>query len=619
MIVAAVTKDKYLTPTYFVDGRQNPEIGPAFTRYSQSLRASRTLVHLWIAAVLSISYVLFLNDTPNHAVAVWILFILAGGALREKICLRVRDNLNGNTVDFEANELSLHLGSYIVSALVGAGFWIVAWSGDTSLIIAVLLASVLYATGSTVILSSHLQSCAISLAINLAQGILFFITFRPTGSIVFAVTLGCLWFVLFEFAKQNRKLISESIRMQVENRDMVDMLHNSRETIRHAFHQALAFEQDRYRFLSAASHDLRQPLHAMGLYVGMLNETAKDDYQKELIDCISQSDERLKSQIESILQLSKLEAAAITAEKQSFDINLLLEEIVVSFTPQVELKGLRLLLNSTSRIVETDPLLLDRLIRNIVENSIRYTEAGLIEISLTEKNNVPLVVVADSGVGISKERLPDIFDEYVRLPNDIPENKIERDRGVGLGLAIVKRISSLLGITIQVQSKEGAGTTFEIPVPNLTQTDPPQANDGVEIAQKSEASFPDADSVEVPDFDGMSVLIVDDDYHNVDALTHYVMHRNGRAMSAFDWSEVDASVLDNEIGFLIVDDQLGKEYSGLDIAKKFSKSIDKKRILMMSGAATVKRIQEVNHAGFTMLHKPVARNVLDNEIVSRIK
>ena len=180
-MVTVVTKQKDTSPAYFIDGQQSPEIGPAFTHYSQSLRASRTMLHLWIAVVLSISYVLFLSATPSHAVAVWILFILAAGALREKICSRVRNNLHAEIHDFETNEFSLQLSSYLVSVVVGAGFWIVAWSGDNSLIMAVLLASILYAIGSTTILSSHLHSCAVSLAVNYSRESSFLLLLNHRG------------------------------------------------------------------------------------------------------------------------------------------------------------------------------------------------------------------------------------------------------------------------------------------------------------------------------------------------------------------------------------------------------------------------------------------------------
>lgn len=607
-----------IAPDSLIGFDKNTAYQIEFERYSQTVRSSRTLLTLWMAVVLSISYTLFLENTSNSAVFIWILMVLAGGALREKICARIRRNLSHEVADLTRNEFNLQISSYVSHFLVGAGFWIVAWSGETDLIIAVLMASILHAAGSTLFQSSHVPSFLIGLSLNLFQGILFFLVFAESHNYAFSISLVCLWLLLFLVGRENNRWIAESIRMRIENREVVSKLEESRESLQSAYHQALATEQDKNRFLRAASHDLKQPLHALGLYVGMLGARSRDADNIELIDCILQSEQHLRSQITSLLDLSKLDSGVIEISPRSCNLDQLLSEIFVSFRPLAERKSIELELISSDCSVYTDPLLLDRLLRNVIDNAIRYTEQGFVRITLDSSDAIPKVKVQDSGYGIAEDRLPDIFDEYVQLSNVVTtSSQGSTHEGSGIGLAIVKRISEMLGLEIDVSSTLGEGTLFTIFVPDYDiNTLKPEETTGSEL--DTSVSSPRSGNTTRPDLAGMRILIVDDDAQNVDALSRYVRHRNGEVISALDETEIRTILSEGMIDFAIVDDLLGREYTGLDVAKMASPIIRSDRILLISGSATQRRVQRVNGAGFTLLHKPVTQTVLDKEFGQRL-
>ncbi len=216
------------------------------------------------------------------------------------------------------------------------------------------------------------------------------------------------------------------------------------------------------RFLAAASHDLRQPLQATGMYLAVLQHQASTPDQRELLDKARQPLAAMAEILDTLLDVSKFESGAVRVRLSDFPVRKLLERVALENQAHAEARGLKLICEPCDCIAHSDAALLERVISNFVSNAIRYTERGQITLRC-ECNEARLQIsVVDSGIGIPADALDVIFDEYVQLQNSART----RDKGLGLGLSIVKHIANLLGHRLTVQSVVGKGSTFTIDVPS---------------------------------------------------------------------------------------------------------------------------------------------------------
>ena len=213
------------------------------------------------------------------------------------------------------------------------------------------------------------------------------------------------------------------------------------------------------RFLAAASHDLRQPMHAIGLLTGILGERVQQADARAVLEMVQQSVSAMEKLFSSLLDISKLDAGIVTPNVAVVEVSSLLRQIANTFAPLAQEKGLRLRLRPCSAFVLSDRELLERIVGNLVANAIRYTTEGSVLLGCRRRGGALRVVVADTGKGSPAQHLEDIFSEFFQVPGT------ERSTGLGLGLSIVKRSADLLGHPIMVTSVPGRGSVFAIDVP----------------------------------------------------------------------------------------------------------------------------------------------------------
>ncbi|OHC71290.1 MAG: hypothetical protein A2045_07230 [Rhodocyclales bacterium GWA2_65_20] len=214
------------------------------------------------------------------------------------------------------------------------------------------------------------------------------------------------------------------------------------------------------RFLAAASHDLRQPLSALSLYVGVLgNKLAPDDGRllANMKDCVASLNEMLSN----LLDLSKLEAGVVTPNVSDFAVDDVLAQVISSHAPEAKLKGLGLRCACFGLTARTDRMLFQRMIGNLVANAVRYTRQGGVLVGCRRRQGRMWVEVWDTGIGIPADKTAEIFEEFKQLDN----HERNRAKGSGLGLAIVARTATLLGLQIRVQSRLGRGSLFAVEMP----------------------------------------------------------------------------------------------------------------------------------------------------------
>jgi signal transduction histidine kinase len=247
------------------------------------------------------------------------------------------------------------------------------------------------------------------------------------------------WSQLFELAlihnEENRQL-AEQLTLEKRNAE-----------------QATAAKS---RFLAAASHDLRQPMHALTLFVEALKNQRHEDDAQFLVDKISHSVEVLGEMFDALLDISKLDAGAVQPHFCAFNIGEVLQRMNLEFGVLANEKSLRLEIIPCDLSVYSDAALLERVFRNLIDNALRYTHHGQVSVGFQVQNDTLRFAVTDSGVGISPRHIEHIFEEYYQAGNA----QRDRKQGLGLGLAIVKRLEQLLDLRLACESTEGVGSCF---------------------------------------------------------------------------------------------------------------------------------------------------------------
>ncbi|MDX1507975.1 MAG: PAS domain S-box protein, partial [Woeseiaceae bacterium] len=213
-------------------------------------------------------------------------------------------------------------------------------------------------------------------------------------------------------------------------------------------------------FLAAASHDLRQPVQALTLLNGALRRTVKDERSLEMIRSQEHSLTAMTNLLNSLLDIGRLDAGAITPEFEIFPVQRLIDRFSAEFGRQATQKGLTFEAHDCDALIRSDPNLLAEILQNFVSNAIRYTDKGSVKLDCARDGDYVRLSVVDTGIGIEPDQLDAIFREFHQC-----RVKGSSNEGFGLGLAIVKRMAHLLEHNVSVESTPGSGSTFSITVP----------------------------------------------------------------------------------------------------------------------------------------------------------
>ena len=340
-------------------------------------------------------------------------------------------------------------------------------------------------------------STAITYLLSPAHSYLAFFTF------VFSTL--CVWFTLKISRAQ-----TETIRQRLFNELLLDELSIEKQKVEDA-NRAI------YNFFAAASHDLRQPVHALSLYIGSMDPTSA---QAGVIGRMKSAISNLQSLYDRVLDISKLEAGEIDVDLQSIAVSNFISEIVERHRYSADDKHLNLTFTGEDLYVKSDPVLLGRIIDNLLTNAIKFTDTGSVTVSVVLANNHCIVRIEDTGPGIRTTDIDKIFDPYVQL-EDGPK-KEDQSTGFGLGLSIVRSLAHLLHHQVSVDSHIGDGTTFSL---KLESADAPSVTERIEPIRSEE------------DADG-NILVIDDDSSIREATTNILTKWGYRVRQVQTWQQL---------------------------------------------------------------------------------
>ncbi len=349
------------------------------------------------------------------------------------------------------------------------------------------------------------------------------------------------------------------------------------------------------RFLAAASHDLRQPLQTLTLLQGLLAKCVEGERAQKLVARLDETLGGMAGMLNALLDINQIEAGTVHAQIVRFVVNDLLDQMKGEFTYHAQARGLVFHVVPCSLSIESDPQLLEQMIRNLVSNALKYTQRGKVLLGCRRRRGLLSIEIWDTGIGVPSEELQAIFEEYHQLDNAAREPS----RGLGLGLNIVQRLGELLGHRIRVRSQPGKGSVFavEVGLP-LNQTAP-----RLEYRRRI---------VDVPDVEGVhnvgSVLVVEDDPDMRGLLEHLLKDEGHEITTAADG--IAALELTTSGRFrsdvILADYNLPKGMNGLQLAQALRTKFHRETpVIILTGDISTATLRDIAAQGCIQVNKPV--------------
>ncbi len=422
-----------------------------------------------------------------------------------------------------------------------------------------------------------------------------------THSLLLGFTIITFLFILLIISKMSNNSITQTLQIRYENTHLLKSLKAQTE-------QAEKANKDKSRFLAAASHDLRQPIHSLSLLASAISPEVTTERGKKILSQIENANQAMLNLLHSLLDMSKLEAGIVKPENRPVHLENIIASLYSEFKPIAEEQGLELRSRTCPFLIKTDPTLLTTIIRNLLQNAIRYTKDGEILIACRKRNNHVYLQVWDTGKGIDEEHLELIFAEYQQLHN--PER--DQNKGLGLGLSICQRLATLLDIKIDLKSKVGKGSVFSLQLPILEETILPSFT---ENNHPQKVSKDDSNP-----FENKTLLIIDDNQSVLDAMTSLLENWGCNVLTAdsVDTTADIANSTTNQIDAIIADYRLRENTTGVDAINAFCKKVDyKPPSLLITGDTAPEQMHDIESHGLPILHKPIKEPHLKS-VISRL-
>ena len=387
--------------------------------------------------------------------------------------------------------------------------------------------------------------------------------------------------ILVFFHKNVHGSLLKALNLQLENMDLANILEKKNKQLEQT-------SRMKSQFLAAASHDLRQPLHAQALFLAELQARIRDPKSKTILGFLKNSMDGMRELFNALLDMSKLDAGIIKPSLETFPASYLLNKLNSEFQPQMHRRGIAFRVAPCQYSVHSDPALLERILRNLLSNALRYTTSGAVFMGCRRRGKRLRIEIRDSGVGIPFEQQDTIFKEFYQLDN--PER--DKEKGLGLGLAIVKRLSCLLDHPVHLSSLPGMGSTFAI---DVVLSDKTEAHKNLETTRAQTENR----------LNGTAVLVIEDDVIVRQAMLGLLRDWGCKPIVVSSAQEaLNTSIQPPQI--IIADYRLRNGKTGIEaintIQHHYQTAVP---AILITGDTAPECMREAEASGYRLLYKPV--------------
>jgi signal transduction histidine kinase len=545
---------------------------------------------------------LFWQVVPRALMLPWLAAFTVLWLLRLLMLRRYRSAVLRGSVDWAAWYRVWTFATLVSGALWGLTAWLFYGRGSaiqhTGLIIIVYtycIAAVPVLANHPRIYASFAALCFVPMIARIAsEGDLY--SYQLAGELLLIVSLTTL------LARSYRHALQRVTELKLRSDELLRQLRVEKHAAEIARRDAEIANRAKTQFFAAASHDLRQPLHAMGLFAEALRQRVHEREVAELVNSINESVDALEGLFSELLDITRIDSGKIEVNAKDVVVQDILRKLRLHFEPAAFEKGLALRLRGGQHVVRADPLLLERVLRNLVSNAIRYTQDGSVLVGCRRRGNRALVQVWDTGIGMSPEDQQHVFEEFYQVQGRHLVTAEQR-KGLGLGLAIVARLTKLMGAPLALRSRPGRGTVFTLELP-IGKAAPPFAGP----ASTTSAS--------VVTLAGRTIVVIEDDRAVREGL-EVLLNAWGASVAAFDSvgaAEAWAAATDRNAerpALLLVDYRLEQGRTGVDaIASLRAYFAAALPAVLVTGSTTSDHEQEALSHDFHVLTKPVLPNKL---------
>ena len=402
---------------------------------------------------------------------------------------------------------------------------------------------------------------------------------------VLAVLSLAFLLVLLRLTLDQNDSLALLLAVSLRNEDLVQQLRSQIDVVARA-------NQEKTRFLASAAHDLRQPLHALGMFCAALDQRLVSNLsERPLVSNMMSAIEALETSFGAMLDISKFDAGLVEKTNRTFPIRDIFRRLYQHFGGDAEARHLALRFRATRRIVRSDPLLLERVLANLVQNALRYTREGGVLVAARRHRQGIALEVWDTGVGIPEDQQEMIFREFYQIDN--PER--DRGRGLGMGLAIVQRLCNLLEHPLELESTPGRGTVFRVLVPE-------GAADAVEATPSEADTLP-------PRKTGTVTIVLIDDERAIREATRELLrplHVDVLVAATIGEAVEVAKAAPERIDLIMSDWRLRGQENGIAAVQAVRRvSGDATPAVLITGDTSPDLLKLAHESGLVILHKPL--------------
>lgn len=561
------------------------------------------LVGLTVLPAISVAVILFIalrKPGLEMALSVWLAGVVACKLFQKFDANKQRTKI------FEPSRLNYEVARLMFIHGLDALTWtLLSWISLYSatptqaiLIVAVLTGIV---GGAVPLLSPVLTVFVTYALVDLGVLVPRFLTMHDRSFAALALCALPYLLAMTLLARNSSIATKQSIRLRFENLELARGLRIEAEKSKTAYSEALEANIAKSRFIAAASHDLRQPIHALGLFLEVLNLRNPRPDQKQAIDDARSAAKATSEMLDTLLDFSRIEAGVVKPRIKAFAVQDILSGIETELAPQADEKHLSYRTRDTQFCGYSDPAIVELILRNLISNAIRYTSDGGVLVACRKRSHDLAIEVWDTGIGIHNKDHVDIFKEFYQVGN--PER--DRRKGLGLGLAIAGRLAKSINASLTMNSVFGRGSMFRLLIP------------GVDSAVAADGN---SNVAQVVEYSGSQVLVVDDD-ESVRRGMSILLEQWGLVCSAVgSIAEARSHCAITTPDLIISDLRLRDPLDGIAAIGQMRDQLGEVvPALIITGETAPGPLLEAQASGLPVLHKPVSGERLALAIAQAMK